>query len=916
MFKKIILCFIAVALVSAQSFGQQKDISKMTRADIMAMSYEELAELPIEDVMQLTKILGISLDEFYEMLLNKDVTSASKKAESSFESPLSTTVLSYDEIVASGARNIQEALRLVPGVIVREKTNGNYDIHIRGNNNIPDDNLTVYTENSMTLVMINSRPVYNYINGGTFWESLPVDFADIDRIEVVRGAASALYGANAVTGVINIITKTPDSEDLQVFGQVQGGNVGSYMGSLSVGQNIGKFGYRVSGNYQKMNRTTDKLYVFDNDSLMSKEDVANPNFRFKSAASSWFSVWNQNKSIDDWYKDTETAVDRLGANLSLYYNLSDDINFSLSGGYQNSYVTSSSFGDPAVSATAREMNGFYADFIAKAKGLTLQANVQKGTQDIVRGDQGFKADNTNFNLSAEYDFILGNLNVRPGIYYQYALYDDTPYLDEEPVDGKYTKGYLNGDVSIKSTAASLRVDYKALDDKLRLIGGLRAEKFNVNDDVYLPFQFVASYNLNNKHMIRGVVSRANRGPFMVESYSNYLWDREGVRPMPLKMKFSGNKEQKLANMTMFELGYRVRPVRNLLVEVEAFSTITKDFGCLLPESMTAFVHVDSMVANVNLPQVGTVFTTKQPAPAPAIPNAVDLKYQNIDVEARQTGVTLNLEWVATEKLIFKAFGTFQKTQLKNHVCYNNSTIITDMTTLAAVNASQGKGVVGQGIDNYFVTPFKAGVQQQLAAGGMQQIEAGVTQQILIGQMMQAGLSQEQAMAQVKQMAEAQSDEWKTAAAQVHALAEQAEIEATGIPSAIAEQQFNAEVYDQTLQQLQGMGLVQYDGRYKKETIDHKATPSFFGGFSLNYTPIEKLNIYASGNFYSKQTYKTSNGTFEVDPKFTMNCKISYKVWKDNAVFVNARNAFGDKKREFAWMDETKGYYLLGFDIKF
>ena len=251
MFKKIILCFIAVALVSAQSFGQQKDISKMTRADIMAMSYEELAELPIEDVMQLTKILGISLDEFYEMLLNKDVTSASKKAESSFESPLSTTVLSYDEIVASGARNIQEALRLVPGVIVREKTNGNYDIHIRGNNNIPDDNLTVYTENSMTLVMINSRPVYNYINGGTFWESLPVDFADIDRIEVVRGAASALYGANAVTGVINIITKTPDSEDLQVFGQVQGGNVGSYMGSLSVGQNIGKFGYRVSGNYQK-----------------------------------------------------------------------------------------------------------------------------------------------------------------------------------------------------------------------------------------------------------------------------------------------------------------------------------------------------------------------------------------------------------------------------------------------------------------------------------------------------------------------------------------------------------------------------------------------------------------------------------------------------------------------------------------
>ena len=926
MFKKIILCFIAAALVSAQSFGQKKDISQMTRADILAMSYEELADMPLEDVMQLTKILGVSLNELYEMLLNKDVTSASKKAESSFDSPLSTTVISYDEIIASGARNIQEALRLVPGVIVREKTNGNYDIHIRGNNNIPDDNLTVYTENSMTLVMINSRPVYNSINGGTFWESLPVDFADIDRIEVVRGAASALYGANAVTGVINIITKTPDSEDIQVFGQVQGGNVGSYMGSLSVGQNIGKFGYRVSGNYQKMNRTTDKLYVFEYDTLMYKDDIADPNFRFKNAASSWFSVWNQNKSIDDWYKDTETAVDRKGANVSLYYNLSDDMNFSLSGGYQNSYVTSSSFGDPQVSASVREMNGVYADLIAKVKGLSFQANALKGTQDIVRGDQGFKIDNLNLNLSAEYDFIFDNLNVRPGVYYQSVHYDDTPYLTPD-ADGKYSTGYLNDEVRLNSIAGSLRVDYKALDEKLRLIGGVRAEKFLVADAIYVPFQFVASYNINDRHLIRGVVSRANRGPFTVESYSNYTWNRENVRPMPMKMHFTGNKEQKLANMTMFELGYRTRPARNVLVEVEAFSTITKDFGCLLPESATVFVHAaDSMNININIPQIGLVQQLKQAVPTPAIPNEVTLKYQNIDVEAHQMGVTLNLEWVATEKLIFKAFGTFQKTQLKNHVCYNNSTIITDMTTLAAVNASLGQGIVGQGVDNYFNMPVEMGAKQKLEA----QLTQMITQQYVA-----AGYPEDKAKVQ--------------ASGEAQALVKNG-VTIEGIPSAIAGQQYDAETYHQTLsgglqqqieqavaQQMMALGLpedqakaaaalkaaeaiekagIKYDGRYEKKEVEHKATPSFFGGFSVSYTPIEKLNIYASGNFYSKQTYKTSNGTFEVDPKFTMNCKLSYKVWKDNAVFINARNAFGDKKCEFAGMDETKGYYLVGLDLKF
>ena len=909
MLKKILLCFTLAAMVSAQSFGQKKDVSQLTRADILAMSYEELADMPIEDVMQLTKILGVSLDELYEMLLNKDVTSASKKAESSFNSPLSTTVLSYDEIVASGARNIQEAMRLVPGVIVREKTNGNYDIHIRGNNNIPDENLTVYTENSMTLVMIDNRPIYNYINGGTFWESFPIDIADVDRIEVVRGAASALYGANAVTGVINIITKNPESEELHVNGQIQGGNLGSYMGSLNLGQNIGKFGYRVSGNYQKMKRTTDKFYVFQYDSLFNRDDIQT----LPDKTSYWLTVFNPVEKIEDWHPYPETAVDRFGVNANLYFNPADDINFVLSGGYQDSYINSSSFGDPSISITGRDIKSSYFNVIGKAKGLTLQSNMLFAEQDIVYKNVGFKADARTFNINAEYDIYVGGLNIRPGISYQSATYDDTPYLIADTA-GIYSSGYMNGECSFNSIAGSLRLDYKMLDEKLRFIVGGRFEKFNTSDDLYFPFQMVASYNLNDKHMLRVVGSMANRSPFIVDSYSNFDWNRQG-RPFPSHIKFEGSKDQKLASTKNVEVGYRVRPVRNVFVEAEVFMSSTKNFGCLLPESSTTYIHgADSMVANVNLPQVGTVYSAKQAVPAPAIPYQVNLKYQNIDVKANQYGITLNAEWVANEKLVFKAFGTYQVTKLKDHNCYNNSQIITDMTTLAAINASQGKGITGQGTDDYFVKPFKMGVQQQLDAGGMQLIEAGVTQQILIGQMMQAGMSQEQAAEQVKQMVG--SDAWNQVATQVHTMAENAEIDVQGIPSYIAEQQFNAEEYHQTLQQLAGTGLVNYDGRYENKEITHKATPSFFGGFSVNYTPIEKLNIYASGNFYSKQTYTTSNGTFEADPKFILNCKLSYKVWKDNAVFFNARNLLNDKKQEFAWTDETKGCYLIGFDLKF
>lgn len=953
MYKKI-FCVMLMLIMASQSFAQQKDVSKMTREDILAMSYDELGAMPLEDVMKLTEILGVSLNELYEMLLNKDVTSASKKAESSFDSPLSTTVISYDEIIASGARNIQEAMRLVPGVIVREKTNGNYDIHIRGNNNIPDENLTVYTENSMTLVMIDNRPIYNYINGGTFWESFPIDIADVDRIEVVRGAASALYGANAVTGVINIITKNPESEDLHINGQLQGGNLGSYMGSLNVGQNIGKFGYRVSGNYQKMQRTTDKLYVFQYDSLFNRDDIQT----LPDKTSYWLTVFNPMESIKDWHPYPETAVDRYGVNANLYFNAADDINFVLSGGYQDSYITSSSFGDPSISITGREIKSSYANFIGKAKGLTLQSNIMLSEQDIVHQNVGFKADARTFNFNAEYDFYIGDFNIRPGFSYQSATYDDTPYLIADTA-GLYSSGYMNGECSFNSIAGSLRLDYKMLDEKLRFILGGRFEKFDTSDDLYFPFQAVASYNVNDKHMFRIVGSMANRSPFIVDSYSNFDWNRQG-RPFPSHMKFNGDKDQKLASTKNVELGYRVRPVRNLFVEAEVFMSSTKNFGCLLPESITAYVHTDTMMANINLPQIGTVQQVKVPVPeegnaaklrGQAIPNMVNLKYQNIDVKANQYGITLNAEWVANEKLIFKAFGTYQITKLKDHNCYNNSTIIGDMTRLAAVNEKLSQGNKKYCVNGYFnplLGDFKTGIQQQLDAGGMQQIEAGVTQQILIQQMMKAGMTQEQAAQQVQQMVG--SEEWNQAAAQVHALAEQAEIDVLGISSTIAEQQYDPETFHQLLsgglqkqiemavaQQMMAAGLpedqaraaatqkaaeliekagIQYDGRYEKKEIEHKATPAFFGGFSVNYTPIEKLNIYASGNFYSKQTYTTSNGTFEADPKFILNCKVSYKVWKDNAVFFNARNLLNDKKQEFAWTDETRGCYLVGLDLKF
>src|SRR5690242_3729195 len=88
-------------------------------------------------------------------LLNVKIGSVSKMAEPLFDAPLSASVISKDEIRRAGCTSIMEALRLVPGMIVREQTNGNYDIYLRGMDNLP--NASFYGTSNTMLVMIDGR---------------------------------------------------------------------------------------------------------------------------------------------------------------------------------------------------------------------------------------------------------------------------------------------------------------------------------------------------------------------------------------------------------------------------------------------------------------------------------------------------------------------------------------------------------------------------------------------------------------------------------------------------------------------------------------------------------------------------------------------------------------------------------------
>jgi iron complex outermembrane receptor protein len=179
-----------------------------------------------------------------EQLAEIKVTSASKQAEPLSEAPASLYVIDHDQIVRSGAQTIPEILRLAPNLQVYQQSPSKWVVTARGLNGYP----FAQSFSNKLLVLIDGRTVYSPLFSGVYWDMQDVLPDDIDRIEVISGPGATLWGANAVNGVINIITRSAAASS-GVYAQAAAGTTEQVAGIRLAGRSGQNISYRAYGRW-------------------------------------------------------------------------------------------------------------------------------------------------------------------------------------------------------------------------------------------------------------------------------------------------------------------------------------------------------------------------------------------------------------------------------------------------------------------------------------------------------------------------------------------------------------------------------------------------------------------------------------------------------------------------------------------
>lgn len=242
-----------------------------------------------------------------ESLLGMEVTSVSKKAQKLSDSPAAIFVITADDVRRSGVTNIPEALRVVPGLDVARIDANKWAVTARGFNGRFANKL---------LVLVDGRTVYSPVFSGVYWETQDLMLEDLDRIEVIRGPGATLWGANAVNGVINIITRHA-ADTTGVLLSITAGDEERSAASLRMG---GKFAEKSYARAYLKTSKKDDFARANGDSAGDKWDMSSGGFRVDMQPS-----YNNNFTLQgDFYRANIDQELFLSSLVPPYFSMASD----------------------------------------------------------------------------------------------------------------------------------------------------------------------------------------------------------------------------------------------------------------------------------------------------------------------------------------------------------------------------------------------------------------------------------------------------------------------------------------------------------------------------------------------------------------------------------------------------------------
>jgi iron complex outermembrane receptor protein len=493
---------------------------------------------------QATTLTNLDLSEVpLEQLLNMRVTIL-RGHDTLSKIPAAISIVTSDDIRRSGASSIPEALRQVPGLEVAREDPSEWAVSSRGFNDVFANKL---------LVLQDGRTVYSPLFSGVFWDAPGTMMEDIDRIEVIRGPGSTVWGANAVNGVINIITK--DAKDTQGWlasagaGNIHQGFVNARYGG-QIGSNVF---YRVYG-----------TYLNDDSYPLPRGGEAN-------------NAWRMGRSGFhlDWYSDE--------ANL-----------FTLQGdGYVGSAhetFTAFDIGSPTfttqVPTTMDLRGGNILSRWTHTFSDTSELKAQFYYDYTFRDATIFAERRHTVDLDAQHNFTLGERNkLTWGLGYRYTT---------GKIAGSPTVVFIPPDDSLNLFSGFAQDEVTLLPDRLKLTLGTKIEHTEFSGWELEPGGRLA-WTPDDHNTFWTSVSRAVRTPTLAEENSHY--NQAEMTPFgPVVLQISGNRNFQSEKLMAYEAGYRVHPCDKASLDLAGFYNVYSDLRSV-EVGVPSFPFIPATLAN-------------------------------------------------------------------------------------------------------------------------------------------------------------------------------------------------------------------------------------------------------------------------------------------------------------------------------